>query len=97
MLEAVIAERTAPAPEASAWREFWDAYSQSRGALIGLALVIALILLAALKSLPREPFEAAQIDASGRWRTFTHITLPMLRPDFYPLDRSGDVFTWDPV
>jgi dipeptide transport system permease protein len=46
MLEAVIAERTAPAPEASAWREFWQAYSQSRGALIGLALVIALILLA---------------------------------------------------
>jgi NAD(P)-dependent dehydrogenase (short-subunit alcohol dehydrogenase family) len=23
--------------------------------------------------------------------------LPMLRADFYPLDRSGDVFTWDPV
>jgi dipeptide transport system permease protein len=46
MHEAVIAERIAPAPEASAWREFWQAYSQSRGALIGLALVIALILLA---------------------------------------------------
>ncbi|MFM1987659.1 MAG: hypothetical protein RJA99_616 [Pseudomonadota bacterium] len=23
--------------------------------------------------------------------------LPMMRPDFYPLERSGDVFTWDPV
>ncbi len=23
--------------------------------------------------------------------------LPMLRPSFFPLDRSGDVFTWDPV
>jgi NAD(P)-dependent dehydrogenase (short-subunit alcohol dehydrogenase family) len=23
--------------------------------------------------------------------------LPMLRQDFYPLDRSADVFTWDPV
>src|SRR5438270_12922432 len=46
MPEAVIAERITPAPEASAWREFWQAYSQSRGALIGLALVIALILLA---------------------------------------------------
>lgn len=40
----------------------------------------ALILLAALRSLPREPFEAAQIDAAGAWRTFTHLTLPMLRP-----------------
>ena len=46
MHEAVVAERIRPAREASAWREFWQAYSQSRGALIGLALVIALILLA---------------------------------------------------
>ena len=46
MHEAGIAERFSPAREASAWREFWQAYSQSRGALIGLTLVIALILLA---------------------------------------------------
>jgi multiple sugar transport system permease protein len=37
----------------------------------------ALILLAGLRSLPREPFEAARIDAARPWRTFTHITLPM--------------------
>jgi multiple sugar transport system permease protein len=40
----------------------------------------ALILLAGLQSLPPEPFEAAQIDAAGPWRTFRYITLPMLRP-----------------
>jgi multiple sugar transport system permease protein len=40
----------------------------------------ALILLAGLQSLPHEPFEAAQIDAAGSWRTFRYITLPMLRP-----------------
>jgi multiple sugar transport system permease protein len=40
----------------------------------------ALILLAGLESLPPEPFEAAQIDAAGAWRTFRYITLPMLRP-----------------
>jgi multiple sugar transport system permease protein len=39
-----------------------------------------IILLAGLKSLPREPYEAAAIDAAGAWRVFTHITLPMLRP-----------------
>ncbi|MGE0523047.1 MAG: carbohydrate ABC transporter permease [Variibacter sp.] len=39
----------------------------------------ALILLAGLQSLPPEPFEAAQIDAAGPWRTFRYITLPMLR------------------
>jgi dipeptide transport system permease protein len=32
----------APGP----WREFWKAYAQSRGALIGLGLVVALVLLA---------------------------------------------------
>ena len=40
----------------------------------------ALLLLAGLQSLPPEPFEAAQIDAASRWRTFRYITLPMLRP-----------------
>jgi dipeptide transport system permease protein len=46
MHEAVIVEEGPPAREASAWREFWQAYSQSRGAMIGLTLVIALVLLA---------------------------------------------------
>ena len=38
-----------------------------------------LILLAGLRSLPKEPYEAAAIDAAGKWRVFTHITLPMMR------------------
>jgi multiple sugar transport system permease protein len=60
----------------------------------------ALILLAGLRSLPREPFEAAQIDAAGAWRTFTHLTLPMLRPVIAVcvLIRSIDAFrTFDVV
>lgn len=39
-----------------------------------------IILLAGLKSLPKEPYEAAAIDAASKWRVFTHLTLPMLRP-----------------
>src|SRR3954447_919578 len=39
-----------------------------------------LLLLAGLQSLPREPFEAAEIDGTSTWRTFTHLTVPMLRP-----------------
>jgi dipeptide transport system permease protein len=46
MPDAVVPINIPRAREASAWREFWHAYSQSRGALIGLTLVIALILLA---------------------------------------------------
>ena len=40
----------------------------------------AIILLAGLKSLPREPFEAAAIDGASGWRVFRYLTLPMLRP-----------------
>jgi multiple sugar transport system permease protein len=39
-----------------------------------------ILLLAALQSFPKEPFEAAEIDGTSRWRTFWYITLPMLRP-----------------
>lgn len=41
---------------------------------------IALLVLAGLKSLPREPFEAAQVDGASRWFTFKNITLPLLTP-----------------
>jgi multiple sugar transport system permease protein len=40
----------------------------------------ALLLLAGLQSLPREPFEAAAIDGTSPWRMFRYLTLPMLRP-----------------
>jgi len=39
-----------------------------------------LLLLAGLRSLPKEPFEAAAIDGTTSWRVFRHLTLPMLRP-----------------
>lgn len=39
-----------------------------------------LLLLAGLQSLPKEPFEAAEIDGTSRWRVFRHLTVPMLRP-----------------
>jgi len=41
---------------------------------------VFLILLAGLQALPREPFEAAQIDGASRWTTLTCVTLPLLKP-----------------
>jgi ABC-type sugar transport system permease subunit len=40
-------------------------------------MVIA--LLAALKSIPDELYEAARIDGAGTWQQFVHITLPLIR------------------
>jgi multiple sugar transport system permease protein len=36
--------------------------------------------LAGLQTIPEEVFEAARIDGAGRFRTFFHITVPLLRP-----------------
>ncbi|MEU8620657.1 sugar ABC transporter permease [Streptomyces sp. NPDC048623] len=40
----------------------------------------ALIYLAGMQSIPRELYEAAEMDGASRWRQFVHVTLPGLRP-----------------
>lgn len=40
---------------------------------------VMLILLAGLQTIPRDQYEAAQIDGVGAFKTFIHITLPNLR------------------
>lgn len=39
-----------------------------------------IIIFAGLKSLPRSPFESAQIDGASGWQTFWQVTVPMLKP-----------------
>jgi alpha-1,4-digalacturonate transport system permease protein len=40
-----------------------------------------LILLAGLQAIPRDVYEAAEMDGAGPWRTFRRITLPLLAPN----------------
>jgi multiple sugar transport system permease protein len=42
--------------------------------------VMMLIFLAALQSIPEDPYEAATLDGVSRWQQFVHITLPLLKP-----------------
>jgi multiple sugar transport system permease protein len=42
--------------------------------------LVTLSLIAALVSLPSDPFEQAQIDGANKRQVFWHITLPMIRP-----------------
>ena len=44
-----------------------------------------LVLLAGLKSLPKEPFEAATVDGASRIQMFFRITLPLLQPYIFLL------------
>ncbi|GEM88387.1 carbohydrate ABC transporter permease [Meiothermus granaticius] len=65
-----------------------DFLGDARLALLTLALIdvwqqvslVALILLAGLRSLPKEPLEAAFVDGATPFQRFRYITLPLLRP-----------------
>ena len=62
--------------------------------------LVMLILMAALQSLPVEPYEAAQVDGAGTLQAFWHITLPLIKPAIAIalLMRSMDSFrTFDTI
>ena len=42
-----------------------------------------IIFLAGLQGIPRQLYEAAEIDGAGRWVRFVHVTLPMLSPTIF--------------
>jgi multiple sugar transport system permease protein len=60
----------------------------SKTALLSIAIIdiwqwtpmIALIVLAGLSSLPKEPFESARVDGAKSWQSLFHITMPMVMP-----------------
>lgn len=41
---------------------------------------VAIITLAGLQSLPKEPFEAAELDGASTWQVLRRLTFPMLAP-----------------
>jgi len=44
---------------------------------LGFAMVI---FIAGLQTIPRSLYEAAEMDGAGRWASFRHVTVPLLRP-----------------
>lgn len=55
---------------------------------IGFNFIIA---LAGIQAIPNEIYESAAIDGAGRWKTFRHITLPLLSPTLLFLIVIGTV------
>jgi multiple sugar transport system permease protein len=45
--------------------------------------VFAILLLAGLFAMPKEPIEAARVDGCSSWQVFRHITLPFIMPFAY--------------
>lgn len=60
----------------SGWPTFWVIFIYTWGHL-GFFM---LILLAGLQAIPKDLYEAAQMDGTPQWRQFWRITLPLLAP-----------------
>ncbi|TNF29157.1 MAG: sugar ABC transporter permease [Deltaproteobacteria bacterium] len=53
------------------------------------------VTLGALQSIPKELYEAADIDGAGRWQRFRTVTLPLLKPALIPAIILGVVWTFN--
>ena len=53
------------------------------------------IALGGMQGIPRDLYEAAQIDRVTRWGQFRHITLPMLKPVLIPAVTLGTIWTFN--
>lgn len=53
------------------------------------------ISLGALQSIPRDMYEAAELEGASRWRKFRSITLPLLRPTLIPAIIISVVWTFN--
>ena len=54
----------------------------------------AVIVLAGLVSIPREYYEACEVDGAGSWGRFRHVTLPLLRPVLAVVILFSTIFTF---
>jgi ABC-type sugar transport system permease subunit len=49
----------------------------------------------ALQSIPPDLYEAAEVDGATKWKQFTNITLPLLRPAMVPAIMLGTIWTFN--
>ena len=53
------------------------------------------IATGALQSIPRELYEAAEVDGASGWQSFWNITVPMIRPAMIPAIIIGMMMTFN--
>jgi arabinogalactan oligomer/maltooligosaccharide transport system permease protein len=53
------------------------------------------VCLGALESIPRDLYEAADVDGASAWQKFRRITLPMLKPALFPAIILGSIWTFN--
>jgi arabinogalactan oligomer/maltooligosaccharide transport system permease protein len=53
------------------------------------------VILGALQSIPKDMYEAAEVEGAGRWQQLRRITLPLLRPTLVPAVVISVVWTFN--
>jgi len=54
-----------------------------------------IVALGGLQSIPRQLWEAADVDGASAWRKFSHVTLPLLKPVLIPAVVLGTIWTFN--
>ena len=75
---------------------FWTAFSANLITNTWLGFPFMMVVsLGALQSIPRDLYEAAEVDGASKWACFKAITLPLLRPALLPAIILGAVWTFN--
>jgi arabinogalactan oligomer/maltooligosaccharide transport system permease protein len=53
------------------------------------------VCLGALTSIPKDLYDAADVDGANSWQAFTQITLPLLKPALLPAIILGSIWTFN--
>ncbi len=77
-------------------RSFWTNFVANLTTNTWLGFPFMMVIsLGALQSIPAELYEAAKMDGAGRWASFRHITLPLLKPALFPAIILGTIWTFN--
>ena len=55
----------------------------------------AVIIYGALQTVPVDVYEAARVDGASSWKTFWHITVPLLQPVLFALGLVGSLWSFN--
>lgn len=75
---------------------FWSNYiaALTTNTWLGFPFMMV-VTLGALQSIPKDLYEAADIDGASRWQKFRQVTLPLLKPALVPAIILGVVWTFN--
>ena len=75
---------------------FWTGFSANviTNTWLGFPFMMV-VSLGALQSIPKDLYEAAEVDGATKWQSFWRITVPLLRPALMPAIILGAVWTFN--